>query len=171
MITLGIDNGAEGAFVALDAHGALVFAKKTPTLDVGVTRNGKRGTKRALDLPAVRELLSYFGASDFSVYAVLEHAQAFPGEGVSTSFSAGRSYGAIEGMLVALRIPYEIVRPQAWQAVVLKGVDGVDTKARAILRAQRAVPALDLTPGRSQKPHTGLADAACLALYGLTRRT
>jgi hypothetical protein len=39
-------------------------------------------------------------------------------------------------------------------------------KDRAVALARQRLPGLDLTPGRRRVPHTGLADAGCLALYG-----
>jgi hypothetical protein len=48
---------------------------------------------------------------------------------------------------------------------LLQGVAG-DGKQRAISWARQACPGLDLTPGAMRKPHDGLADAACLALWG-----
>jgi hypothetical protein len=47
---------------------------------------------------------------------------------------------------------------------VLRDIPG-EGKARAIARAAQ-LPGLNLTPGRRRKAHDGLADAACLALYG-----
>lgn len=170
MVRIGIDNGADGGIVALDGACAVVDSTIMPVLDVGVTRNGKRGTKRVLDMHSVLTMLTRLKGQDTDVYAVLEHAQTFPGEGRSTAFNAGRGYGAMEMALVAAGIPYDIVRPRIWQQTALKGIEGADTKARAILRCQRAVPALELVWGRRRKPHTGLADAACMALYALTIR-
>lgn len=47
------------------------------------------------------------------------------------------------------------------------GYRGRDPKARSIAAAQRLLPDLDLSPGRRTKPHDGLADAGCLAVYAL----
>jgi crossover junction endodeoxyribonuclease RuvC len=164
---IGIDNGANGAIVAVRANLEPFAVEPMPVVNVGVTRNGKRGTKRILDMPRVVSLLREIQAeAGGGLFACLEHAQVFPGEGRSTAFTAGRSYGALEMALTALAIPYEIVRPRTWQKVVLKGVEGVDTKARAVLKCQRVFPTINLTPGRRRKPMDGIADAACLALYG-----
>jgi hypothetical protein len=57
--------------------------------------------------------------------------------------------------------------PQAWQRVVLRDIPG-EGKARAVARAAQ-VAGLDLMPGRRRKPHDGLADATCLAIYGGSR--
>jgi hypothetical protein len=167
MIRIGIDNGANGAIVALGSRGEVVLAEFMPILDPGVTRKGKRGTKKILDMVRCHAMLRGLKMASPDIFAVLEHAQPFPKEGVSTSFKSGRSYGAIEMALISLGIPYEIVRPRAWQSAILKGIEGDDTKVKAVLKCQRRLPELDLTPGRRRKAHDGLADAACMAMHAV----
>lgn len=170
MIRIGIDNGANGAIVAIDQSHKVVLVLPMPVIDVGVMRKGKRGKKRVLDMAQVVTHLRNLQSLDDNVFAVLEHAQVFPGEGRSTAFNAGRGYGAMEMALVALGIPYEIVRARSWQSAVLKGVEGSDTKARSVLKCQRTFPSIDLTPGRRRKPMDGLADGAMMALHALQIR-
>jgi hypothetical protein len=165
MIRIGIDNGANGAIVALNNDLEVVRADLMPILDPGVLRNGKRGTKKILDKVRLVAILKHLRDSHRDVFCVLEHAQSFPKEGVSTAFKSGRGYGAMEMALICLGIPYEIVRPRAWQADVLKGIEGDNTKVKSVLKCQRRIPSLDLTPGMKRKPHDGLADAACMAIY------
>ena len=84
MIRIGIDNGANGAIVALNGAQRVLAAELMPILDPGVKRNGKRGTKKILDMSLAHEILRQLRESDRDVFAVLEHAQPFPKEGVST---------------------------------------------------------------------------------------
>jgi len=170
MIRIGIDNGANGAIVVIDGKRAVLTAEPMPVINVGVTRKGKKGTKRVLDMARVVGILRDAVASQDDCFAALEHAQVFPGEGRSTAFNAGRGYGAMEMALVSLGIPYEIVRARRWQTRVLKGVEGTDTKARSVLKCRREFPTIDLTPGRRRKPMDGIADAACMAIYALLER-
>lgn len=171
MRRIGIDNGAKGAIVVIDGKTQPVTVEPMPVINVGVTRKGKKGTKNVLDMHRVVDVLREArDTSGGDVFAVLEHAQVFPGEGRSTAFTAGRGYGAMEMALVSLGIPYEIVRPRAWQKEVLSGVEGADTKARSVIKCRRTFPTIDLTPGRRRKPMDGVADAACMALHALHRR-
>tara|TARA_R110002020_G_scaffold194133_1_gene394712 strand:+ start:527 stop:1051 length:525 start_codon:yes stop_codon:yes gene_type:complete len=166
MRRIGIDNGAKGAIVVIDGKRRAVQVEPMPVINVGVTRKGKRGTKNILDMVRVLSILAEAKRkSKGDIFAVLEHAQVFPGEGRSTAFTAGRGYGALEMALVSLSIPYEIVRPRKWQSEVLKGIEGADSKARSVLKCRRVFPDIDLTPGRRRKPMDGIADAACMALY------
>ena len=156
MMRIGIDNGAKGAIVVIDGKCEAVQVEPMPVINVGVIRKGKKGTKNLLDMVRVIEILAKAKKSSRGdVYAVLEHAQVFPGEGRSTAFTAGRGYGALEMALVALSIPYEIVRPRKWQTAVLNGIEGADTKARSVLKCRRTFPAIDLTPDGGANQWTG----------------
>jgi len=72
--------------------------------------------------------------STYGIFAYLEKAQAFPGaqkitrcprclhsikirqsQGVSSTFKFGVQYGSLKGILTALRIPFELIRPVDWQ--------------------------------------------------------
>jgi hypothetical protein len=75
---------------------------------------------------------------------------------------------AMGNCLVELHALYgvQLVHPRTWQKRILKDVPGVG-KGRAVLLCKQRLPKLALTPGRRRKPHDGIADAACLAMFGL----
>lgn len=75
--------------------------------------------------------------------AYIEAVGAFPGQGVVSSFTFGRSYGFLRGLLVALQIPFEEIRPQKWQKFMgcLTGGDKNISKAKA----QQLWPHLKIT--------------------------
>jgi crossover junction endodeoxyribonuclease RuvC len=150
---LGIDPGLDGA-VALILHGH-VEAHATPTIMAGGSSKRQYNTAGMLDLLEAHPVK----------LAVIESVSAMPGQGVTSMFRFGEGYGLWLGMLAALRIPYQTVIPQAWKKLVLAGT--ARNKAAAIQFAQRRFPGVTLlaTP-RSRVPHTGLADALCLAEYG-----
>ena len=103
------------------------------------------------------------------IVAVLERVSSRPGEGVSSAFKFGVGWGLWRGILAG-RIGHVLEpTPAKWTRVVLRDIPG-EGKARAISRAAQ-LPGLDLTPGRRRKAHDGLADAACLALYGGEQRS
>lgn len=96
---------------------------------------------------------------------LIEKAQAMPGQGVTSMFNYGKGFGLILGVCEALGIPYRLITPQAWKKLVLAGT--AKDKDAAINFVRRAYPGVDLTPGRKVKPHDGMADAVCIAEYGL----
>lgn len=97
-----------------------------------------------------------------SVFCVVEHVNAMPGQGVTSCFSFGQNFGFILGLLTAFRIPYELVRPQKWKKVFSCTSD----KNTSIEVAQRMFPGVDLrrTP-RCAKPHDGICEALLMAEY------
>jgi crossover junction endodeoxyribonuclease RuvC len=98
----------------------------------------------------------------FNLFAVVEHVGAMPGQGVTSCFSFGESFGWLQGVLDAMRIPYELARPQKWKKVFSCTSD----KNTSIAVAERLFPEVDLrrTP-LCRKPHDGKAEALLIAEY------
>ena len=101
-------------------------------------------------------------AGRHETFAVVEHVNAMPGQGVTSCFSFGQNFGFILGLLTAFRIPYELVRPQKWK----KEFSCTSDKNTSIEVARRLFPGVDLrrTP-RCQKPHDGVCEALLMASY------
>lgn len=93
----------------------------------------------------------------------VEDVHSRPGEGVNSPFTFGRGFGRIEGVLQCLGLSYQLVKPQAWKRVILKGT-ARDKKA-AIDFVRGRYPTIDLLPGQKRVPHDGIADAACIAAW------
>jgi len=91
--------------------------------------------------------------------AVVEAVGAMPGQGVTSMFNFGRSYGTILGVLGALEIPTVRVRPAVWKRHF--GLIRQDKDASRAL-ALRLYPALQ---GLELKRHHGRADALLLARF------
>lgn len=153
---LGIDPGLEGGFC--------LYWEAANTLVEPMPR-----TEKGLDLPAIVKWIR--AHKDDIELALLEQVSAMPGQGVSSMFKFGRVYGAIEGVLAALEIPYELVTPQRWQKVMHQGVEGgLDSKARSRVAASRLFPSVDLrASARCRIPHSGMQDALLIAAYGRRR--
>jgi len=91
--------------------------------------------------------------------AALELAGPMPGEGVVGVFGFGRGHGLWEGILAALRIPYQLIRPQQWKKAMLAGLPKGKDASR--IAAQRLFPNADL----SLKRYHGRADSLLLAEF------
>ena len=164
MIFGGIDNGADGALVALDGARKVIHQEVAPTINVAEKGKKKRIPNVQRMAQLLQQLIVYAGSRD-ELFFVLEKAQPYPREGAVVSFNYGRGYGAWEMGLASLGIPYAIIDPKEWQGTVLKGIEGADTKAKALLKVQRMVPSLQTVLPRCSTAHMGLPDAACMALY------
>jgi hypothetical protein len=94
--------------------------------------------------------------------------------GVTGAVTYGTGYGVILGVLLALRIPHETVRPDRWHKDLIgriKREPGADryaarreAKARAAAHVQAVAPRLELP--RAIGAREAVVDAACLALWG-----
>lgn len=103
----GIDPGASGGIVILDAKGGIVGAWKMPPTDHDVA-----------------ELLGGFAPRIRR--AVIEAVHSMPGQGVASSFKFGASYGGLRMALACLRIPFEGVSPSKWTSDM-----GLNRKSRS----------------------------------------
>lgn len=106
--------------------------------------------------------------SEFAGFAVIEKVHAMPKQGVVSSFNFGRYYEGMIATCAVLKIPLVQVTPQAWKKSVLAGQDWKGNKEASVQYVKRRFPELNLlrTP-RCRKSHDGMADAVCIALYGL----
>lgn len=107
-------------------------------------------------------LLRTFKESGYRIHTVLEHVGAMPKQGVSSTFKFGMNFGIVQGMLIALGIPFELVRPQKWK----KEFSCTSDKNTSISVAQRMFPDVDLKrTARCLKPHDGICEALLMAEY------
>ena len=49
------------------------------------------------------------------IAVVVEHVNAMPGQGVTSMFNFGQSFGVIKGICAALGLPIYFVRPTKWK--------------------------------------------------------
>ena len=151
-IHLGCDPGGEGGFALLNGRhaDAIVMPMAGSDVDGGAVTRWLEQAKSMRD----QETIMW-----------IEKVSAMPGQGVTSMFNFGKRYGTVIGICAGLRIPVQLVTPQAWKKVVLAGTD--KSKDAAIEYVQMAYPGLSLLPTpRCRKPHDGMADAVCLAVYG-----
>jgi len=91
-------------------------------------------------------------------HAVLEKVSAMPGQGVSSTFKFGASFGELKMALTAIGVPFTLVTPATWQKsmkCLSKGDKNV-TKSRA----QQLYPKANVTHAT--------ADALLIATYAKT---
>lgn len=160
-IYLGIDPGKDGAVVAINDDGTVAasfMTRRDFTTTIG------KSSKREYLPSRMSYAIKCLGGKHNIKLAVVEKQSARPGQGVSSTFSTGFGYGLWVGILATHGIPFVEVRPQTWTSNILRDVPG-EGKNRSVYAVMNRMPDLDLTPGLKRKPHDGLADAACLALY------
>lgn len=154
-MTIGVDPGASGA-IAILRDGVLADVVDMPVV---ARKAGGQQVEPAMLANRIRWMRGIcIGAN---VIAVVEQVSAMPGQGVSSMFRFGESYGVVRGVLGALAIPIVNVSPVLWKkALGLTGADKDVARARAI---ETWPAACDLF---KRKKDVGRADAALIALWG-----
>ena len=96
------------------------------------------------------------GISHPEIAAYLEKVNAFPGQGVASTWKFAEGYGVLKGLLTALKIPFTLVSPGVWQrelGCLTKGDKNVSKR-----KAQQLYPELTITHAT--------ADALLIATWG-----
>ena len=122
MKVMSIDPGLSGAMAVFDGDD-LIAVVDMPTHEL--SRNGK--AKRQV---AASTLAGIFTQHE-PQHVIVEKVSAMPGQGVTSMFSFGRSFGVIEGILAAFEIPATYVMPSVWTKAIGKGLGKDASRARA----------------------------------------
>jgi hypothetical protein len=172
VIFIGVDPGKTGAVAALEADGRVRLVRPMPL----VASNAGRPE---YDLDAIKNFLLEWNREQGGAFATVERLQPLPAKvrrkdgsvlelgGTIANFNRGASLGWA-WMLCALEIPFVLVSPRRWQAVMLEGTPAYAAgKARAILAAHRLFPGVSLKPTkRARKDSHDVAEALLLAEFG-----
>ncbi len=108
MKIIGIDPGLSGAIAVLENKKVLKI------FDIPVMSEGKKN-KRQLNSALLVSLLKENVENNEEVAIVVEQVNAMPGQGVTSMFNFGQTFGAIKGICAALRFPIFFVRPSKWK--------------------------------------------------------
>jgi len=108
MIIIGIDPGLSGGIAVLENNKVLNM------FDMPVMPEGKKN-KRQLNSAQLVSLIKENIKSDEEIAVVVEQVNAMPGQGVTSMFNFGQTFGAIKGVCAALELPIFFVRPSKWK--------------------------------------------------------
>ena len=108
MRVIGIDPGLSGAIAVLKDK------KIQEIFDVPVMPEGKKN-KRQLNSAQLVKLIKDIISDNEETVVVVEHVTAMPGQGVTSMFNFGQTFGAIKGICAALGLPIFFVRPAKWK--------------------------------------------------------
>ena len=108
MIVFGIDPGVSGALSIYEDK------KLKEVIDMPTMSEGKKNKKQINAAQLSLEIKQRInGLSETAV--VIEHVTAMPGQGVTSMFNFGQSFGVIKGICSALTLPIYFVRPVKWK--------------------------------------------------------
>jgi len=108
MKIIGIDPGLSGAIAILENNKVLNI------FDIPVMSEGKKN-KRQLNSALLVTLLKENINKEEEVAVVVEQVNAMPGQGVTSMFNFGQTFGALKGICAALELPIYFVRPSKWK--------------------------------------------------------
>jgi len=108
MRIIGIDPGLSGAIAILENNKVLNI------FDIPVMSEGKKN-KKQLNSALLVSLLKENINNKEEVAVVVEQVNAMPGQGVTSMFNFGQTFGAIKGICAALDLPIFFVRPSKWK--------------------------------------------------------
>ena len=158
---IGIDPGLSGAVAFIHESDSVAFID----MPVFATKKGKK-FRNEIDLYALQQELAARSAGHES-HLCIEAQSSRPGQGVSSTFTIGKNYGLLLGMIETMRMRYEVVWPAAWKKAVMAGMG--DGKSESIIVATRLYPGVadDL---RRVKDHNR-ADALLIAEFSRRQRS
>lgn len=152
-IIIGIDPGQTGSIAAMVA-GKVVWVVDMPTSGKS---HGKGQEVDAYELSSI--LMGMKSGLVATVY--LEQVSAMPGNGGTSMFGFGDSFGVVRGVCGALQLPVRRVRPQHWKKRA--GILGKDKDAARGLAIQLHP---EVSAMLNRKKDCGRADAILIAEFG-----
>ena len=108
MRIFGIDPGLSGAIAVLENEVVLDI------IDLPVMAEGKKN-KRQLNSAQLSQYMSKNVENINKTSVVVEQVNAMPGQGVTSMFNFGQTFGAIKGISASLKLPIYFVRPSKWK--------------------------------------------------------
>ncbi len=108
MRIFGIDPGLLGALAILDDK------KIVDVIDLPTMSDGKKN-KRQLNSAHLSQYIKNNIIEIENSVVVVEQVNAMPGQGVTSMFNFGQTFGAIKGISAALQLPIYFVRPSKWK--------------------------------------------------------
>ena len=108
MQIIGIDPGLSGGIAILEDN------KVKMLFDMPVMSDGKKN-KRQLNSALLAQLIRDNIKNVEDTAIVVEQVNAMPGQGVTSMFNFGQTFGAIKGICAALELPIFFVRPAKWK--------------------------------------------------------
>ena len=108
MRIIGVDPGLTGAIAILDGN------KVINLFEMPIMADGKKN-KRQLNSAQLVSIIKENIKNKEETAVIVEQVNAMPGQGVTSMFNFGQTFGAIKGVCAALELPIFFVRPSKWK--------------------------------------------------------
>ena len=110
MLVIGIDPGISGS-ICFFQDGKIIDVVEMPTMTDG--KKNKKQVNGSQIFNEISERIKKFEKKDIKV--VIEQVSAMPGQGVTSMFNFGQSFGILKGICSAMQLPMYFVRPAKWK--------------------------------------------------------
>ena len=155
MLIIGIDPGISGS-ICFFKDGKILDVIEMPTMTDG--KKNKRQVNGSQIYNEIKKKIDAVSEEDTRV--VIEHVTAMPGQGVTSMFNFGQSFGILKGICSAMRLPMYFVRPAKWKkyfSLINSEKDASRTRAIEIFPY--------FSSQLSKKKDTNKADAILIASF------
>jgi len=155
MFIIGIDPGISGSICFFE-NGKIVDVIEMPTM-----AEGKKNKKQVNGSEIYNEISKRTEKiNKQNIRVVIEQVSAMPGQGVTSMFNFGQSFGVLKGICSAMQLPMYFVRPAKWKKYFnLINSEKDASRARAI----EIFPYF--STNLSKKKDTNKADAILISSY------
>ena len=110
MLIIGIDPGISGS-ICFFKDGKILDVIEMPTMT-----EGKKNKKQVNGSQIYNEILSRINKLQKNdIRVIVEQVSAMPGQGVTSMFNFGQSFGILKGICSAMQLPLYFVRPAKWK--------------------------------------------------------
>ena len=108
MRIIGIDPGLSGGIAVLDD------LKIYDIFDMPIMSEGKKN-KNQLNSAQLVNIINEHVLKNEDTFVIVEQVSAMPGQGVTSMFNFGQSFGILKGICNAMQLPMYFVRPTKWK--------------------------------------------------------
>ena len=155
MLIIAIDPGISGSLCFFE-EGKIIDIVEMPNMAAG--KKNKRQVNGAQIYNEISLRIKNFQKENIKV--VIEQVSAMPGQGVTSMFNFGQSFGVLKGVCSAMQLPMYFVRPAKWKKyfnLINSKKDASRTKAIEIFPY--------ISAQLSKKKDSNKADAILLASF------
>ena len=110
MLIIGIDPGISGS-ICFFQDGTIKDVVEMPTMIEG--KKNKKQVNGSQIFNEISEKIKNIDKKNIKV--VIEHVTAMPGQGVTSMFNFGQSFGILKGICSAMQLSVYFVRPAKWK--------------------------------------------------------
>tara|TARA_B100001057_G_scaffold416839_1_gene435131 strand:+ start:3114 stop:3605 length:492 start_codon:yes stop_codon:yes gene_type:complete len=109
MLIIGIDPGISGS-ICFFKDGKIIDVIEMPVMTDG--KKNKRQVNGSQIYNEISKRVDHYGKD---IRVIIEQVSAMPGQGVTSMFNFGQSFGILKGICSAMQLPMFFVRPAKWK--------------------------------------------------------